>query len=105
MESVPVLDCAGPPSLAGDPVQLPRWSPTAQPASALPGLTPTVEEIIAVMRAAGENPEGVRVRGVIVVLWRAGLRVSEALALAETDLDAAPRRCHCARGQGRPATR
>jgi hypothetical protein len=25
---------------------------------------------------------------VIVMLWRAGLRISEALALAETDLDA-----------------
>ena len=48
---------------------------------------PTVEEIIAVMRAAGERPEGVRLRGVIVVLWRAGLRISEALALNETDLD------------------
>ena len=49
---------------------------------------PTVEEIIAVMRAAGNNLEGVRLRGVIVVLWRAGLRISEALALNETDLDA-----------------
>lgn len=48
---------------------------------------PTVEEIIAVMRAAGDGPDGVRLRGVIVVLWRAGLRVSEALALAESDLD------------------
>ena len=48
---------------------------------------PTVEEIIAVMRAAGDGPEGVRLRGVIVVLWRAGLRISEALALNETDLD------------------
>jgi site-specific recombinase XerD len=48
---------------------------------------PTVEEIIAVMRAAGDSPEGVRLRGVIVVLWRAGLRISEALALNETDLD------------------
>jgi site-specific recombinase XerD len=38
------------------------------------------------MRAAGENPDG-RLRGVIVMLWRAGLRISEALALAETDLD------------------
>jgi site-specific recombinase XerD len=28
-----------------------------------------------------------RLRGVIIVLWRAGLRISEALALAETDLD------------------
>ena len=39
------------------------------------------------MRAAGERPDGVRLRGVIVVLWRAGLRISEALALNETDLD------------------
>jgi site-specific recombinase XerD len=39
------------------------------------------------MRAAGNSLEGVRLRGVIVVLWRAGLRISEALALNETDLD------------------
>jgi len=46
-----------------------------------------VEEIIAVMRATGDGPDAVRLRGVIVVLWRAGLRISEALALNETDLD------------------
>jgi len=28
-----------------------------------------------------------RLRGMIVVLWRSGLRVSEALALSESDLD------------------
>ena len=39
------------------------------------------------MRAAGDGPERVRLRGVIVVLWRAGLRISEALALRESDLD------------------
>jgi site-specific recombinase XerD len=39
------------------------------------------------MGAAGDSPEGIRLRGVIVVLWRAGLRISEALSLAETDLD------------------
>ena len=33
---------------------------------------------------------GQRLRGLIVVLWRAGLRIGEALALAEADLD--PRR-------------
>ena len=33
------------------------------------------------MRAAGDDADGVRLRGVIVVLWRAGLRISEALAL------------------------
>ncbi len=48
---------------------------------------PTVEEIVAVMRATDDRPEGVRLRGIIVVLWRAGLRISEALALNETDLD------------------
>jgi site-specific recombinase XerD len=40
------------------------------------------------MRAAGASPDGVRLRALIVVLWRAGLRIGEALALAETDLDA-----------------
>jgi integrase len=52
-----------------------------------PADPPRVEEIVAVMRAAGERPTGLRLRGLIVVLWRAGLRVSEALALAEGDLE------------------
>jgi integrase len=46
-----------------------------------------VEEIIAVTRVAGESAEGVRLCGIIVVLWPAGPRISEALALNETDLD------------------
>jgi integrase len=53
-----------------------------------PADPPTVEEIIAVMRAAGDDADGTRLRSLIVVLWRAGLRISEALALAESDLDA-----------------
>jgi integrase len=53
---------------------------------------PTVEEIIAVMHAAGDDAEGVRLRGLIVVLWRAGLRINEALSLTETDLDRRPAR-------------
>ena len=52
-----------------------------------PADPPTVEEIIGVMRAAGDDAEAVRLRGLIVVLWRAGLRISEALALSESDLD------------------
>jgi integrase len=55
-----------------------------------PADPPTVEESVAVMRVAGETAHGRRLRGLIVVLWRAGLRVGEALALAEADLD--PRR-------------
>ena len=50
---------------------------------------PPVEEIISVMRAAGDDADGLRLRALIIVLWRAGLRISEALALAETDLDPA----------------
>jgi site-specific recombinase XerD len=52
-----------------------------------PADPPNVEEIIAVMRAAGENHDAVRLRGLIIVLSRAGLRISEALALNENDLD------------------
>src|SRR3954467_8021057 len=48
---------------------------------------PTVEEIVAVMRAAGDRRHGCRLRGLIVVLWRGGLRIHEALALTESDLD------------------
>jgi site-specific recombinase XerD len=55
-----------------------------------PADPPTVEEIIAVMRDAGDNRHGWRLRALIVVLWRGGLRIQEALTLAEPDLD--PRR-------------
>ena len=40
------------------------------------------------MRCAGEGLHGDRTRGLIVVLWRAGLRIQEALDLSELDLDA-----------------
>ena len=55
-----------------------------------PADPPTIVEIVAVMRQAGDTIHGRRLRGLIVVLWRAGLRIHEALALAEADLD--PRR-------------
>jgi site-specific recombinase XerD len=54
-----------------------------------PADPPRVEEIIAVMKQAGDRPHGLRARGLIVVLWRAGLRIAEALALAESDLEPA----------------
>ena len=52
-----------------------------------PADPPTVEEIVAVMRIAGDGLHGRRLGGLIVVLWRAGLRIDEALALREADLD------------------
>jgi integrase len=54
-----------------------------------PADPPTVEEIVAVMRCAGPTIYGLRTRALIVLLWRAGLRISEALALAESDFDSA----------------
>jgi hypothetical protein len=52
-----------------------------------PADPPKVEEIVAVMRAAGDGAHARRLRALVVILWRAGLRVQEALALAEADLD------------------
>src|SRR3954451_2397432 len=65
-----------------------------------PADPPTVEEVIAVMRSAGASPAGLRVRALIVILWRAGLRISEALALAESDLDRTTGAVLVRRGKG-----
>jgi site-specific recombinase XerD len=52
-----------------------------------PADPPKVEQIIAVMRTAGDGAHGRRLRGLIVIMWRAGPRIQEALALTEGDLD------------------
>ncbi len=87
MQPEQLLDCAG---RRRSPATLASFHQGHSPRNKglrYPPDPPTVEEIIAVMRAAGDAPDGLRLRGLIVVLWRAGLRISEALALAETDLD------------------
>ena len=48
---------------------------------------PTVEEIVAVMRQAGDGVHGAGMRALIVLLWRAGLRINEALTVTEHDLE------------------
>jgi site-specific recombinase XerD len=40
------------------------------------------------MRHSADDRHGWRLRAMIVVLWRAGLRIQEAITLAEHDLDA-----------------
>jgi site-specific recombinase XerD len=55
-----------------------------------PADPPTVEELVAIMRCAGGTPYGLRTRTLIVLLWRAGSRISEALALAEVTCTARP---------------
>ena len=88
MESV-LYDAAG---HRRSPVTMPGYHQGRPPRNKglrYPADPPAVEEIVAVMRAAGGGADGARLRALIVMLWRAGLRIREALELAETDLDAA----------------
>ncbi len=85
--SEPLLDRAG---RRRSPATLPGFHTGRPPRNKglrYPADPPTVEEIIAVMRAAGDGPHGQRLRGLIAILWRAGLRIQEALSLGEADLD------------------
>jgi integrase len=65
-----------------------------------PADPPTVEEIVAVMRSVGDRADGDRLRALIAFLWRAGLRISEALSLEESDLDSARGAVLVRRGKG-----
>jgi site-specific recombinase XerC len=87
MKSTTLVDTAG---RRRSPATLPGYHQGRPPRNRglrYPADPPTVEEIVAVMRVVGDDADGVRLRGLIIVLWRAGLRISEALALAESDLD------------------
>ena len=98
--SEPMLDAAGrrrspatlPDFHAGRPPRNKGIRYTADP--------PTIEEIVALMRRAGDGVHGRRLRGLIVVLWRAGLRICAALALTEADLDARRGSLLVRRGKG-----
>src|SRR5438270_10175100 len=87
MQPEPLLDCAGRRRSPATLASFHQSHPPRNKGLRYPADPPTVEEIIAVMRTAGDDPDGLRLRGLIVVLWRAGLRISEALTLSETDLD------------------
>src|SRR5512139_320110 len=52
------------------------------------------------MRQAGTDRYGQRLRALIIVLWRAGLRISEALALTESDLEVTRGSMLIRRGKG-----
>src|SRR5215216_6060233 len=83
-----LLDAAG---RRRSPATLPHFHAGRPPRNKgirYPADPPTVEENVAVMR------------GLIVVLWRAGLRIHEALALAEADLDARRGSLLVRRGKG-----
>jgi hypothetical protein len=79
------------------PVAMPGYHAGAPPGNKgmrYPADPPTVDEIVAVMRHTSDDRHGFRIRAMIVVLWRAGLRVQEALSTgAPADGRGRPRRC------------
>src|SRR3954464_13719585 len=75
------------PPFAGLRAQVSLRAPIGQQRSALTPDPPRTEEIIQVMRCCGDGLHGDRARGLIVVLWRAGRRVQEALDLTELEVD------------------
>ncbi len=63
-------------------------TPTVSGSRRRPPEVLTEPEAIALLRACSSRaPTGVRNRALIAVLWRSGLRISEALALEQRDLD------------------
>src|SRR5829696_1189830 len=87
MSTLQLLDAAG---RRRSPATLPGFHAGRPPRNKgfrYPPDPPRVEEVIAVMRRASETDHGLRLRALIVVLWRAGLRIGEAMALTEPDLD------------------
>jgi hypothetical protein len=80
-----VLDSAG---RRRSPATLPGYHASRPPRNKgmlYPADPPSVEEIVSVMCHASEDPHGWRLRAMIVMLWRGGLRVQEALALSAID--------------------
>src|SRR5690242_1235887 len=74
MESM-LLDIAG---HRRSPATIPgyhRGRPPRNKGEQYPADPPTIEEIVAVMRAVGDRPDAHRLRALIVLLWRARLRI------------------------------
>jgi hypothetical protein len=91
MTDLSVLDVAG---RRRSPATMPGYHagrPPRNKGMRYPADPPTIDEIIAVMRHAGEDRHGWRLRALIVVLWRAGLRI--------------PGGAHAHRARPRPAPR
>jgi len=77
-----------------------RGRPPRNKGEQYPAAPPTVEEIVSVMRLIGDGADGHRLRALIVLLWRAALRISEALPLQESDLDSSRGAVLVRRGKG-----
>ena len=78
MDSV-LLDLAGHRRWSATMPGYHRGRPSRNKGEQYPADPPTVEEIAAVMSVVGDRAHGHRLRALVVVSWRAGLRISEAL--------------------------
>jgi hypothetical protein len=80
------LDPAG--RRAGRRRRCPAFTPVVLRATRACGIRPTRRPSRRSSRSiAGDGVHGRRLRGLVVVWWRAGLRIDEALSLREADLD------------------
>lgn len=78
-----------------------RGRENANKGKTLPAEALTADEVNRLIAACGSrSPTGMRNRALIVVLWRAGLRVSEALGLAPKDIDHAAGTIRVLHGKG-----
>lgn len=84
----PLLDRTG---RARSPITLAEYRTGRAPANkgqSYPAEVLTTEEVMAILAALpSAGPVGVRNRALVVVMWRVGLRVTEALSLLPKDLD------------------
>lgn len=77
-----------------------RGRPPRNKGQRYPADPPTILEIVKVLKACPDTMSGQRTRALIILLWRSGLRISEALALREHDLNERERTILVRRGKG-----
>lgn len=65
-----------------------------------PADPPTAMEVVALITGCPDTPSGRRLKALIALLWRSGLRIHEALLLVESDLDVATGSVTVRRGKG-----
>jgi site-specific recombinase XerD len=85
------------------PITLGEWhrgKPAPNKGRTFPPEVLRPREVLALMDECGRGHAGKRDRALIVVLWRAGLRISEALALLPKDLDLDEGRIRVLHGKG-----
>lgn len=99
MESVPLLDRAGRRRSPATTSSFHQGVPRRNKGRRYPPEPPTVDEIIAVIGAAGHGADGLTLRGVIVMLWRAGLRIRK--RLCSTRPTSTPTAAPCSSGTER----